>query len=286
MSRLLALVLLSIIALDVTAGDRLRVQASVPPIAALAEAVGGSRVEVHSLLRPGDNPVTFAPTPRQLARLADSRLFVAIGVPFEKIWLPRIRQLNSKLQVLDLRAGLDDALLPAHRHAGEDPHSHDAPDPHLWTNPIALIHMSRTLRDALIRLDPDHADGYRQRQAALASRLQALDHALKTQLEPIKNRDFLVFHPAWGYFARRYGLHQIAIEHEGKQGGARWMAELIERARKGGIQVIVVQPQFDRRLAQQIAQAIDGHVVSIDPLAHDIENSLRRLARVIAGDTP
>lgn len=286
MLRLLALVLLSLAVFGAPAAAPLPVYASVPPITALAEAVGGPRVDAHSLLRPGENPVTFSPTPRQLARLADSRLFITVGLPFEKVWLPRIRQLSKGLQVLDLRTGLHLLPLPEHRHAAGDPHTGDEPDPHVWTDPVALIHMSETLRDALIRLDPEHAEEYRQRQATLAARLQGLDRALRTRLAPLKNRDFLVFHPAWGYFARRYGLHQLAIEHEGKQGGARWMAELIERARSGDIRVIVVQPQFDQRLARQIAQAIGGRVVSVDPLAPDIENSLQRLARVLAGDTP
>jgi zinc transport system substrate-binding protein len=159
-------------------------------------------------------------------------------------------------------------------------------DPHVWNDPLAAIHMSETVRDALIEADPAHADAYRQQQATLAGRLQALDTQLRGILAPYGGRGFLVFHPAWGYFARRYGLQQLAIEHQGKQSGARWMKDLIDRAKREDIRVIVVQPQFDQRMAGQIAQAIGGHLADVDPLSPDYQGSLLRLAHVIAGGKP
>ncbi len=260
--------------------------ASVPPVAALAQAVGGDAVRVHSLLRPGDNPVTFSPTPRQMTRLADSRAFVRIGLPFETAWLPRIQAVNPGMRIIDLRQDIDHLLAHHHTHAGREDVDHDTPDPHLWTDPLLLIRMSETLREALSRLDPAHADDYRRRQARLARRLRALHRELRDRLAPLKGRAFLVFHPAWGYFARRYGLRQLAIQHQGKQGGARWMASLIAEARRAHIHLVLVQPQFDRRLARRIAHAIDGRVVAIDPLARDYQGALRRLADTLLEDRP
>ena len=278
MPRLLSLLLLLCLSLAARAGKPLVTYASVPPITAIVAAVGGKQVEAHSLLRPGDNPVTFSPTPRQLAQLARSRLFVAAGLPFERAWLPRIRASSPGMRVLDLATALHP---PAIR--GEDDHELD---PHLWTDPLLVIRMSEAIREALSALDPDHSAQYRRRQAEFARRIAALHRELDARLAPLRGRGFLVFHPAWGYFARRYGLHQLAIQHEGKQGGARWMAQLIERARREGIKTVVVQPQFDQRLARQIADAIGGRVLSVDPLAGDYAASLRRLAAVIAGGSP
>jgi zinc transport system substrate-binding protein len=281
--RLFALLLLLLICARAAAAP-LTIYASVPPVAAIAAAVGGTYIQVHSLLRPGDNPVTFSPTPLQLAHLADSRLFLSVGVPFEHAWLPRIRAAAPALRVLDVRSGLALEPLPEHHHPGADAHSdEEEADPHVWNDPLAVVHMSKTIRDALIQADPTHAEAYRRQQAALADRLRALDTELRTTLAPYRGRSFLVFHPAWGYFARRYELQQLAIEHQGKQSGARWMKELIDRARREDIHVIVVQPQFDQRMAGQIAQAISGRVASVDPLSADYQDSLRRLARIIAG---
>jgi zinc transport system substrate-binding protein len=92
----------------------------------------------------------------------------------------------------------------------------------------------------------------------------------------------MVFHPAWGYFAETYGLTQVPIEKEGKEPGARALAALIEQARREQVKVIFVQPQFSRRSAEQVARAIGGQVVAIDPLAPDYADNLRQAARSIA----
>jgi len=278
--RLLLLLLLCLPTAGTNASP-LPVYGSVAPISAIVAAVGGEQVKVASLLRPGESPLTFSPTPRQLADLADSRLLFSAGLPFERAWIPRIRGLSPTLVVVDLRQGLDLIANP-HAHPGADHHDDaEEPDPHIWTDPLLVVRISEVIRDRLAQLDPGHAPYYRSRQQALAQRMLALDRELNADLTNLSHRRFLVFHPAWGYFARRYGLTQLAIEHEGKQTGGRWVAELIEQARRDDIRVILVQPQFDRRLAQQIATAIDGRVHSIDPLAWDFEASLRELAAVM-----
>ncbi len=272
---LLRLILLLLVSLPATLSAAWTVHASVPPIAALAREVGGARVAVHSLLRPADNPVTFAPTPRQLLALADSALYLRAGLPFEHTWMPRLRQVNPKMRVVDVREGF--SLLPHPDHG----HREDLPDPHLWTDPLAAIHIAERIQQALAALDPAHAEAYRRGFAATRARLLALDRWIRERLAARPVAGFLVYHPAWGYFARRYGLRQLAIEHQGKQGGARWLTDLIERARRDGIRVVLVQPQFDHRQAEQIARAIDARLVTIDPLAADQEAELRRLVEAL-----
>ena len=111
---------------------------------------------------------------------------------------------------------------------------------------------------------------------------EALDRELHALLDPLPNRGFMVFHPAWGYFADSYGLAQVPIEHEGKEPGARALAALIDQANRENIKVVFVQPQFDKRSATQVARAIGGAVVAVDPLAADYVDNLRRVGREFA----
>jgi zinc transport system substrate-binding protein len=108
------------------------------------------------------------------------------------------------------------------------------------------------------------------------------DRDLHALLDPLPNRKFMVFHPAWGYFADTYGLTQVPIEREGKEPGARALAALIDQAKRDGIKVVFVQPQFDGA-RRQVAQAIGGVVVAVDPLAADYVDNLRRVGREFAG---
>ena len=92
----------------------------------------------------------------------------------------------------------------------------------------------------------------------------------------------MVHHPAWGYFAQEYGLEQVAIEHEGKEPDVRQLAELIQRARRDGVQVVFAQPQFDPASAELVAAEIGARVELLDPLAYDWATNLRHVARRIA----
>jgi zinc transport system ATP-binding protein len=193
------------------------VAVSVVPQKTFVKAVGGDAVSVQVMVGKGFDPATWQPTPRQLAGLARARLYVRTGVPFEAGWMPRFRRINPRMMVLDMRQGI--SLIPL--RSGES-------DPHVWTDPQVVKKHAARLRDALSSLDPTHARRYQQGYQALAQRLDELDAELARKLAPLEGRTFLVFHPAWGYFARRYGLKQLAVEREGKEPGARALAQLIE----------------------------------------------------------
>jgi zinc transport system substrate-binding protein len=289
MTKRLLLFLLMLLPVPVVA-EALRVFVSVPPQKTFVEKVGGEHVEVHAMVPPGHNPGTYDPSPQQVAALARTHLYLRVGVPFESAWMERIRSANPDMRVVDGRQGMDLRVLERHHHGdahghdhGDDPHGHHrAPDPHVWTSPPRVKQMARTIRDALAGLDPAHAADFERNYEVFAAELDALDRDIRARLAGLPNRRFMVFHPAWGYFADTYGLTQVPIEHEGKQPGARALAELIEMARADDIRVVFVQPQFDRRNAEQIARAIGGRVVAIDPLAADYTDNLRQAAAAIA----
>lgn len=154
-------------------------------------------------------------------------------------------------------------------------------DSHLWTSSPLVKRMAGNIRDALRALEPANAEDYARQYAAFAAERDALDEEIRSLLG-VRNRKFMVFHPAWGYFADIYGLMQVPIESEGKEPGARSLTALIEQARRENVKVIFVQPQFDMGTARQVARPIGGRVVPIDPLASDYTNNLRRVAQRIA----
>ncbi|MEY6432609.1 zinc ABC transporter substrate-binding protein [Thioalkalicoccus limnaeus] len=288
------------------ADDPVRVFVSVLPQKTFVEKVGGDHVQVEALIRPGNDPHTFEPTPRQVVALTEAALFVRIGMPFEEAWMRRILATNPELVVIDARDGLPLRRLEAHAHGPGEDHGHDHEhhhghdhhadpdhetahqshdpdelDPHIWTSPPLVKAMSEQLRDALSRIDPQRAADYAVNQRAFAAELEALDRAIRTELADAAGRRFLVYHPAWGYFADTYGLVQVPIEYQGKEPGARSLAALIDQARTEGVQVVFVQPQFSPKAAEQVARAIGGRVESIDPLAADYAENLLRVARLI-----
>ena len=301
------LLLLALLLPTLAVAEPLRVFASVAPLQVFVSMIGGDHVDARALVRQGFDPHAYDPTPQQIGALTKTALYVSAGLPFERAWMPRILSANPTMQVLHARDGIASRTLEAHDHGhrASDPHaieddqhghtpppaldtgSHDLAgayetDPHVWVSPPLVRHMAGRIRDKLNELAPAHAAQFMRNHDAFIAQLDALDRELHALLDPLPNRRFMVFHPAWGYFADNYGLTQVPIEHEGKEPGARALAGLIDQARNEGIRLVFVQPQFDRRRALQVAKAINGTVVSIDPLAADYFDSMRRVGREIA----
>ncbi|HPF71837.1 MAG TPA: zinc ABC transporter substrate-binding protein [Candidatus Krumholzibacteria bacterium] len=264
----------------VAAAAPVRVVVSIPPLAWFAGHVGGAGVEVASLLKAGDSPHTWEPTPQAVARLAEADLFLCAGVGFERGLRRRVAAMAGGIRV----AG---PLPPAgHDHDHGDGHGDDlADDPHTWLSPAGASAIADTLARVL---GPSHADVAAGR-ARTEARIAEVDSAAAALLAGCRGRAFLVFHPAFGHFAARYGLVQLAIEDEGREPGPRRMAEITDQARQRGVRAVVVQPQMSRRAADAVAASLGVPVIVLDPLAPDWDANYLRIAAALAaalGDAP
>ncbi|MCL7743861.1 zinc ABC transporter substrate-binding protein [Guyparkeria hydrothermalis] len=292
--RTIALSLIAALGLVNAVQAALPVAVSIAPQAHFVEAIGGDHVEVQVMVPANAEPVTYEPTPRQMTALSGAELYFAVGVPFEKGWLPRFRDVNPAMTVIDTTARIQRRAMDVdhqHEHGDRDAPSQDALDPHVWLAPPLARLQAEAIRDALIAADPDHAADYHRGFRRLAEEINTLDQAILealTDIDPSARR-FLVFHPAFGYFAASYGLEQMAIEVEGKEPGPRELARIIDEARGHGIRVIFIEPQFAQGAARTIAREIGGQVVTLDPLARDWPAGMRAIAKTLAeslGGTP
>jgi zinc transport system substrate-binding protein len=260
----------------------LQVVVSILPQQFLVERIAGERVKVLVLVRPGDNEATYTPGPATLAALDGAHAWFTIGVPFEDAWQGRIARDRPAMEIVPLADGLpqramDGAAGEAHGHRHEG-----RPDPHTWTDPRLAARMAGTIAAALARLDPAGAAAYQAGARALQDELQALHAEIANQLEAVRGRTFIVFHPSWGYFADAYGLVQLPIELGGREPGPRSLAELVSRGRAAGARAVFVQPQFSKRSATAVAQALGVELIEADPLAPDYIANLRGIAASMA----
>ncbi|MBN1278678.1 MAG: zinc ABC transporter substrate-binding protein [Chlorobium sp.] len=270
---------------------RLHIVVSISPFAYFAERIGGEHVDVSVMVPPGGNPHSYEPTPRQMSALSGASLFVKAGsgVEFELDWMPRILSLNPELRICDASEGVP--LIPMHQEdaqAHEDSasgqtHQHGRYDPHYWLSPDNAVLITRNIEKALGSIDPSHRPLYAANAATLVAELQALRHDIHEQLAPVRNRNFLVFHPAWGYYADAFGLKQIAAEEEGKTMTPLQLQRVIEKARDADIRVVFVSPQFGKVQAETIAGDIGGTTGTVDPLARDYIDNLRKATDAFTG---
>lgn len=251
----------------------LQVVVSILPQKYFVERVGGDRVKVAVMVEPGASPATYEPKPEQLAALSQAKAYFSIGVPFEKAWLERIQAANPQMLLVDTAAGIE--RLPMGNNSQNL-------DPHIWLSPTLVKTQAKNIADALAKLDPSYATAYQSRLNAFYSDIDALDAQIRQTLSGVSQRKFMVFHPSWGYFARDYGLEQIAIEVGGQEPSAAELAKLIERAKTEQIKIVFVQPQFSTRAAETIANQIGGEVLPINPLSPDWLNNMKTVADTFA----
>ena len=254
---------------------------SIIPQKYFVERIGGNEVNVHVMVKAGESPATFNPNPKKMSRLTNTSLYFSIGVPFEKIWLSRIKAIQPSLKLVPLNNNLPMIIPPGYQ--GSKNSFHEKSDPHIWTSPPLAKIMAIKIKDALSRESPQKAEFFKKNYTALAKDLEALHSEIQDIIAAKKTRSFMVFHPAWSYFAETYGLEQIAIEHQGKEPGPRALQKIVTRAKKLKIRVIFVQKQFGLLIAQKIAKMIGATVQEIDPLSENYFENMRQTAKAISG---
>jgi zinc transport system substrate-binding protein len=286
---------------EAPAADKIPVFVSIAPQKYFVQQIGKDLLEVQVMVRPGASPATYEPKPRQMADLSKAKIYFAVGVPFEKVWLPKIAAANPEMAVIHTDHGIKKLAMAAHHgdeeeehhgaeahqggghqdqgeHPNEGHHEHGGLDPHIWLAPPLVKIQARSILDTLKRIDPAHGSVYEANCHEFTTRIDRLDTDLKRTFAGKQGLEFMVFHPSWGYFARAYGLKQVPIEIEGKDPKPAQLQALIAHAREGGVRVIFVQPQFSTKSARVVAREIGGQVVLADPLAEDWMANLHAVA--------
>jgi zinc transport system substrate-binding protein len=254
---------------------KLGVVVTILPQAEFVENVGGDKVDITVMVPPGASPHTYEPTPSQMTDLSEAEIYAKVGsgVEFELTWMDKLIAQNDEIFVVDCSEGVE--LQPM--TSGDEDESTGSMDPHIWMSPANVQIMVKNIADSLIRIDPDNRDYYEQNCDAYLEKLKQLDQDISEGLSEVENRVFMVYHPAFGYFASNYDLTMLPIEDEGKEPTPAGLQHLIEQAIEQNIKVVFAEPQFNPQSAKVIADAINGRVVLINPLARDYIENIRVL---------
>ena len=278
-----------------SACGKVAVFVSLGPQKYFVQQIGKNLVNIQVMIPPGADFHIYEPKPKQMVAITRAQLYFAIGIEFEKARLKKLARGNPQLKVVRTDQGIQKIPMAIYRHPGKNETQHaeaeidqdkDYPassgfDPHIWLSPPLVRKQARTILMALQEIDPAHHSTYEANYQTFIVEIAELDSELKNLFSGKHGFQFMVFHPAWGYFAHTYGLRQLPVEIEGKDPKPRQLRALIEHAREHDIKVIFVQPQFSTRNAELIAREIDGQVVVADPLAEDWADNLRKVARQI-----
>ena len=278
-------------AMPAAAPGKIKVVASILPLADFCRHLGGDLVEVHSLIPPGASPHVFEPPPSVMAKAFQARVFVYIGAGLEP-WAAKVLQARGtgKVAVVEAAKGIpliQEVGEPHHvevpeadheghgagpgeekGHRAHEGHSHEAGNPHIWLDPVLAQEICRKIALALIQVDPRHRDQYEANLKNYLAALDELDRDIRQRTAAWHIRDFVSFHPAYTYFAHRYNLKEVGVIEmaPGREPTPRHLQNIVQAVKGSGLRVVFAEPQLNARVAEAVAREAGVRVLMLDPM--------------------
>lgn len=251
---------------------------SIEPQKYMLEQIVGDDFEIVTLMPNGDNPETFEPSMSGRVAVDRSKAYFTTGYfPFESNISVTAADPSS---IISTSIGIE-PVYGTHSHGGEHhtflhaDESHQIPDPHIWTSVRNARKMSRTMLETVSRIAPERESEYRERFNRFDRRLDSLDRSFAKRLDRMPNKAFLVWHPSLSYFARDYGLEQIAVGSEGKESSMNTLRRVIDRARADSVKVFFYQRDFDSRQAEAVNLGVGSRLVPVNPAGYEWEDEMK-----------
>lgn len=249
--------------------DKPIIAVSIVPQQTFVQKVCGDDYEVVTIIPPGYSPASYDPTPVEAEKFNKAVIYFTVGVPAEVNILKRISSDTKIVHLEDIVAKkYDDRLLGTSR------------DPHIWLSPKRVQVMVDTIAQNLVILNNGTVD-YAANAKAFNAELTQLESDITDLLAPVKNQSFVVFHPAFGYFADEFGLKMYALEEDGHEATPNHLMEMVDFAKENGIKTIFYQAEIDSAQSKSFAEEIGGVSAALSPLSGDYIANLHKMAQTI-----
>lgn len=294
---LMLLVLLGLVLTGQAWAESPRVVTTIKPVQALTLAVMQGVASPERLLPDGASPHAYTLRPSDMRRLSEADLLVWIGPGLETFLLHPLEGLprtTRRLALLDTpgllhwpaRTGGAWEVLDDHGH--DHAHRHEdatQTDPHAWLDPRNAARMGQRIAQTLAEIDPANAERYGANAARLAAELEALDGRLAERLAPARGVPYVVFHDAYQYFERRYGLSPVGAVSvtPGVTPGVRRVQEIRARIRESGARCVFAEPQFQPALVETLTRETDARAATLDPLGSAVPDGPQAYAQLMEG---
>jgi len=285
---------------------------SILPQETFLKKIGGDKVNVTAMIKPGNSPHTYEPKPSQMKNISKADIYFTIDIEFEHNWLEKFQNQNKSMIVKYMGDNIAKIEMEEHSHHDEhkdhekehhdehdehkdhakehhdeqeehDEHHEEGKDPHIWTSPKNVKIIANNIFEELSKIDKENTAYYKKNLDMFLKEIEQTDAKIKSLLKNTpKHTKFMVFHPAWGYFAKAYDLEQLAIESGGKNPKPKQIAYLIDEAKEEKVHAVLTAPEFSTKSAKQIAKEVGVPVIKISPLNPQWSQNLINLAEAIS----
>jgi zinc transport system substrate-binding protein len=283
--------------------DKLNVYTTVYPLQYFTERIAGDLVDVDTIYPPGADEHTFEPSQKDMMKLADSDLFIFIGLGLEG-FVEKAKDTLENEQVSLLPAG-ENIHLEESGHSGEEHeeeghsdseeghshseeghseeehsdseeghdghegHNHGDIDPHVWLDPIYSKELAEAIKLELVRLLPDHKNELETNFEQLANELDELDEKFEKTISTAAHKEILVSHKAYGYWENRYGMEQISISgvSTSSEPSQKELENIINEAREHGLSHVFFEQNVSSKLTEIVQNELNAEALTLHNLS-------------------
>ena len=256
--------------------EMVSVVAGIFPVADMVKQVGGEYVDVTTVIPAGASPHTFEPKPSLVKTISTARIFFIVGAGLE-FWAEKFaKPSGDQLMTVVLSEGVSLIHTAEHHHHGDKKHhrhhetgaSSTFANPHIWLDPVIAKSMVNKIVSALCSVDKTHLQYYEKRGKEYLDDLDKLHCLISTSVEQFRVKKYIAFHPAWDYFAKRYGLESVGVieASPGKNPTPKQIKNIVSLIKKHKIRAVFAEPQLNPRVAEVIAREADINVLLLDPM--------------------
>jgi zinc transport system substrate-binding protein len=252
---------------------KIGVVVSIGPEVQWVEAVGGDKVKVTLMVPSSADPHTYEPLPNQLIEVSKAKMYAEIGSPleFETNYMDKIKSANPNMLVVNCSQGI--MLIP---NTAEN--ESDTRDPHDWVNPKNAKVMVNNIYQGLVNVDPTDKNYFQKNRDQYLAELDELDKNSTQILKDKQGSKILIFHPAFGYYAKDYNLTQVAVMINDEEPSPQRIAMIINIAKADKIKIMYSQPQYDPKYMQSIASEVGGQVLTVNDLNENYLENMKNIS--------
>src|SRR6266849_2659958 len=260
--------------LPARAAGKIQIITATTDLAALAQEVGGDKVDVESIARGYQDPHYVDPKPSFLLKLSKAELLIVVGLELEIGWLPPLITQSSNPRIQVGAPGYFDASrfarileLPTGQVTRAEGDVHPLGNPHYWLDPDNGLRIAKGIQTKLSEMRPNDAAYFAQRYDAFEQRLKQSDQQWQAQMKPYAGRKVVTYHRSWPNFAEHFGLNVVGYvePRPGIPPSPQHTVELIQMMKREGVKVIMVEPYFDLKTTNSIARETGAQVVVLMP---------------------
>ena len=262
---------------SVSSDGKINVAVSIGPEVQWVNAVGGDKVNVILMVPSGADPHTYEPLPDQLIQVSSAKMYAEIGLPleFETNYMGKIESANPNMLIVNCSEGI--TLIP---NSAEN--ESETMDPHDWVDPKNAKIMVNNIYNGLVKVDPADKEYFLNNRNLYMAQLDQLDENTTKILKDKKGTDILVFHPAFGYYAKDYNLTQVGVMLNDEEPSPQRIAMIVDIAKADNITVMYNEPQYDPEYMQSISSQVGGKVITVNDLDENYLQNMMNVAKAFA----